>query len=227
MSFILCIDTALQLGAVALSENGKCIAVQHSNQQQEHASFLQPAIQLLMEEVGRPLTDLDAVAVSNGPGSYTGLRVGLASAKGLCFALNIPLLTLSTLHIMAHAMQQQIADTEKPYLLCPMIDARRMEVFTALYNDELEEMLPPAAIVLDSDYLADRFGSYEIYFSGDGASKWKEIVKLTNAKFVDTSNVVESLCKLSCIKFQQNDWANLAYATPYYSKAFYQQMPVN
>jgi tRNA threonylcarbamoyladenosine biosynthesis protein TsaB len=227
MSLILCIDTALQIGAVALCENGKCIAVQYSHQQQEHASFLQPAILQLMQEAGRPLSDVEAVAVSNGPGSYTGLRVGLASAKGLCFALQIPLITLSTLQIMAHAMQQQVAATEKPYLLCPMIDARRMEVFTTLYNDEMGEILPASAVVLDPGFLENYLANQIVFFGGNGSEKWKSIVRMTNAKYIDDLKIVESFCVLAQENFEQKNWANLTYAVPFYCKAFYQPMPVN
>jgi len=226
MSLILCIDTALQLGSVSLSENGKCIAVQYSDQQQEHASFLQPAIKLLMEEAGLQLSELDAVAVSNGPGSYTGLRVGLASAKGLCFALNIPLITISTLEIMAMAMKMQISTVPKSFLLCPMIDARRMEVFTALYNDVLEEIMPPAAVVLTPDFLATHVDAPIIYFAGNGANKWMSIVRMTTAIYIDKIETVESFALIAAKQLQQNKHADLAYAVPFYCKAFYQPMPL-
>jgi len=226
MSLILCIDTAGQLGSVSLSENGKCIAVKYSDQQQEHASFLQPAIKLLMEEAGLQLSELDAVAVSNGPGSYTGLRVGLASAKGLCFVLDIPLITISTLEIMAMAMKVQIPTQPKPFLLCPMIDARRMEVFTALYNDALEEILPPAAVVLAADFLAAHIDSHIIFFAGNGAGKWMPIVRMTTAIYIDNIETVEAFALMAANKLQQNKLANLAYAVPFYCKAFYQPVPL-
>ncbi|HSC55141.1 MAG TPA: tRNA (adenosine(37)-N6)-threonylcarbamoyltransferase complex dimerization subunit type 1 TsaB [Phnomibacter sp.] len=227
MSLILCIDTSLQLGSVSLSKNGECIAALYSDQQQEHASFLQPAIQRLMEQVGMPLSALDAVAVSNGPGSYTGLRVGLASAKGLCFALNIPLITISSLQVMAHAMQQQVGAGNSSYLLCPMIDARRMEVFTAVYDAALHEVQAPSAVVLTPDFLGDALKEHTIYFAGNGADKWMQMVESPNAKIISDIASVPSLCKLAYEQAQLQAWANLAYAVPFYCKAFYQPTVAN
>jgi tRNA threonylcarbamoyladenosine biosynthesis protein TsaB len=222
MSLILCIDTALQIGSVSLSKNGRCIAVKYSNQQQEHASFLQPAIKMMLEEAGLAFSSLDAVAVSNGPGSYTGLRVGLASAKGLCFALNIPLLTISTLEVMAMAMKTQLADKKMPYLLCPMIDARRMEVFTALYNHEMTEILPAAAVVLEPAFLAEYAAKSVIVFAGNGANKWMTLAAMDNALLIENMETSASFATLAAQYYHENKMANLAYAEPFYCKAFYQ-----
>lgn len=226
MSLILCIDTALQLGSVSLSKDGKCIAVKYSDEQQAHASFLQPAIQSIMETADLPLTALDGVAVSNGPGSYTGLRVGLASAKGLCFALNIPLITISTLEVMAMAIKQQMGAQIIPHFLCPMIDARRMEVFTAVYNDKMEVVVSAAAVVLQPDFLHELIAKHTIYFAGNGVNKFKELVSMTNAVYIENLETVNALSVLAAQYFQQNNFANLMLAEPFYCKAFYQPMPL-
>lgn len=222
MSFILCIDTSGECGFVALGQQGRLVAVRYSLQQQEHASFLQPAIQMLLEEQSITMNDLAAVAVSNGPGSYTGLRVSLASAKGICFALQIPLLTLSTLEIMAAAMKKSIkgADEMKPYLLCPMIDARRNEVFMALYTSDLVSIIHPSAAVLEETM----FDHYQqtIYFGGNGAQKWMNMTRSVSHFLTDCApEMAASLCEMAQHRLEQSAMADLAYAEPFYCKDFY------
>jgi tRNA threonylcarbamoyladenosine biosynthesis protein TsaB len=139
MSLLLHIDTAVENASVCISKNGELIGIAENKNQKDHATWIQPAIQSLMKEAVYNLKELDAVAVSNGPGSYTGLRVGLATAKGLCFALNKPLITLSTLEVMTiAALNIPISNIN---YFCPLIDARRMEVFTAIYDISLKTIL--------------------------------------------------------------------------------------
>src|SRR5882762_5440642 len=145
MALILNIDTATELASVSLSKEGQSLALLQNKDQKDHASWLHPAIEKMMQETGFRMQELDAVAVTAGPGSYTGLRVGMAAAKGFCYALNIPLITESTLKVMAFAAREQ---TEPEGLYCPMIDARRMEVFTALYSTDLVEIIPATAMVI-------------------------------------------------------------------------------
>lgn len=218
MSTIICIDTAGEQGMVLLMQQSKCVAMRSNPEQQTQAAFLQPAIADMLQETGIAMKDVQAVAVSNGPGSYTGLRVGLAAAKGLCFALNIPLITLGTLDIMAKAMQQLQPQAEA---YCPMIDARRMEVFTALYNASLQQMHAPAAVVLDEQYLAQERAAQQIVYAGSGAAKWTSLIQENNL-IIDALAWRDAFVSLSWQAFQQQQWADTAYAEPFYCKAFYQ-----
>lgn len=163
MSYILHINTALDNASVSLAENEHVIEERLSNSQKEHASFLQVAIAEITTIAGISLKNLSAVAVVNGPGSYTGLRVGLSGAKGICFALSIPLITINTLEWMAAAASQDEAD-----LFCPMIDARRMEVFTAMYNHEKIEVTPPTAMILEPDSFKQIWRLKKSFFSETG-----------------------------------------------------------
>jgi len=186
----------------------------------EHAAFVQPAVANLCQQLQISLSDIDAICVSNGPGSYTGLRVGLASAKGLCYALNKPLITLSTLHIMAHAMMS--TDLYKPgMLLAPLIDARRMEVFFALYNQPLEVQLEPQTAILHSSFLNEYAPANEILFAGSGAAKLKAVSNSAYHLFAEIPSTITSMCTEGYRHYQQQHFASLAYATPFYCKTFY------
>ena len=219
MALILFIDTSADEALVGLERDGLILAVEKNKQQKEHASFLHPAIERLLKSNHLTTLNLDAVAISSGPGSYTGLRVAMATAKGLCFALNIPLITVNTLKLMAKAAI--LVSENKNCLFCPMIDARRMEVFTALYNSDLEEILHPFALVLHeksySDYLADN----SIYFFGNGALKWKEITTHTNAHFLAEPNTEQAFTLLAEQNFKAALFSDLALSEPEYVKAFY------
>src|ERR1700679_2481534 len=146
MALILSIDTAMAKAGIALSKDGLALSILENTEQKEHAAWLHQAVQEIMTTTGHRLHDLEAVAVTAGPGSYTGLRVGMAAAKGFCYALNIPLIAEDTLKVMAFAAKEQVPES---HLLCPMIDARRMEVFTALYRHDLTLLLASMAMVVD------------------------------------------------------------------------------
>ena len=145
---ILNIDTATEEASVCLSQDGNVIHTLLNDSQKDHAAWIQVAINTLLQKEGYTMQQIQAVAVTHGPGSYTGLRVGMASAKGICFALQIPLITINTLQVMAFGAINQwrsLAENMKlPLCFCPMIDARRMEVFTAVYNEALEEIISPS-----------------------------------------------------------------------------------
>src|SRR3954463_10682013 len=146
MSFILNIDTSIESAAVCIAENGTELHTISNSTKKDHATFLHNAIKNIIEITSIGLQSLDAIAVANGPGSYTGLRVGLATAKGLCYALNKPLILLNTLEVMAHAAIKETFNTRHSVadiLYCPMIDARRMEVFTGIYNEQIENIVKP------------------------------------------------------------------------------------
>jgi tRNA threonylcarbamoyladenosine biosynthesis protein TsaB len=183
---------------------------------------LQPAIKNILEKAQIFIHNIDAIAVTNGPGSYTGLRVGLSSAKGLCFALNKPLITLNTLNVMAFAALQSVEiENNETLLFCPMIDARRMEVFVALYNNNIQEILPVTAMILTENSFENELQHHPIVFSGSGAKKCKEIIKNSNAIFSSNQYTARDMVALSITKYVANDFANVAYTTPNYGKEFY------
>jgi tRNA threonylcarbamoyladenosine biosynthesis protein TsaB len=216
MSIILNIDTAVDSAMICLAENGKTIASRKNENQKEHAAWMQPAIVRLLEENALGPRDLSAVSVSNGPGSYTGLRVGLASAKGLCYALNIPLITVDTLKIMALAVADKAVD-----LICPLIDARRMEVFAAVYDKNLVEQIAALAMILHDNSFEALLDKHQILFCGNGSNKFREIVTVGNASFTSIDTTENALSALAYSCFVNKDFADLAYAEPMYIKEFH------
>jgi tRNA threonylcarbamoyladenosine biosynthesis protein TsaB len=219
MSLVLNIDTATATALVCLAKDGKPVQSLANAAQKDHASFLQVAIQQLVNDTGIALKDIDAVAVTAGPGSYTGLRVGMASAKGLCYALDKPLITLSTLAVLAVSALQQLKDVEN-CLFCPMIDARRMEVFTAGYNAALNLVLQPCAMILDERSFSEQLEKGRLVFFGSGSNKWAILCHHSNASFADISITPEALASLSESLSMRSQFTELAYAEPAYLKEF-------
>lgn len=214
--FIVQINTALNQASVSLSLNGKLISELVNDDQHEHAGFIQPAVKEVLGKAKVDLHELSAVAVMNGPGSYTGLRVGLSSAKGICFALNIPLICINTLEWIAFGNLRK--DVE---LVCPMIDARRMEVFTAVYDHEMNVVIPATAMVLDSERFSNELEKHRIQFCGTGASKWSTIINNNNAFFGEDIQDASHFSNLAFNAFRKNEFADLSYSEPFYLKAFY------
>jgi tRNA threonylcarbamoyladenosine biosynthesis protein TsaB len=216
VSYILNIDTAVVSASLCLAKDDQVLKLKVNPSQKDHASWLHVAIKDMMEEAGLSLKELDAIAVSSGPGSYTGLRVSMATAKGLCYALQKPLITVSTLKMMAVAAIDASTD-----LLCPMIDARRMEVFTAVYDHSLVEILSPVNIILEKESFKEQLHSSSILFFGNGSEKFKSLVTDSNARFQNLEANAEHMTGLSFSQFEKKEFADLAYAEPYYGKAFY------
>jgi len=222
MSIILQIDTASTHAAVSLSQQGQLLQQISSANQQEHAAFLQPAVATVLKAEGLQLEQIDAVSVVVGPGSYTGLRVGLASAKGICYALKKPLIALSTLHVMAAAAQQELNKQGLPIpLLCPMIDARRMEVFTAIYDAALETVVPAKAMLLNHDSFVDVILQNKVLFFGNGAAKFESLVTHVNALFATDYNCLAAMSSLSYDHYLRQQFSDLIYTEPLYLKEFY------
>lgn len=225
MAYLLHIDTALDKASVCLSNNESVLQIRHSYQQKEHASFLHSAIVNMLEEEKLPAAQLSAIAVSSGPGSYTGLRIAMATAKGLCYALNAPLITISTFEIMCAEALTQFKTVNKlitkDRLLCPMIDARRQEVYMALLNQELEYVEPAASVILSTNTLIGQLNAFKISFFGNGAIKFKPLCTHKNAEFLNIDYDAASMVKLSYQRFSANSFANLAYSEPFYGKEFY------
>jgi tRNA threonylcarbamoyladenosine biosynthesis protein TsaB len=216
MNYILQINTALDTASVSLAINGAVISERRNDVQKEHASFLHLAIAEMMQEAGIALKNLNAVSVIHGPGSYTGLRVGLAAAKGICYGLTVPLITVNTLEWMAGACKNEEAD-----LFCPMIDARRMEVFTALYNRSLEEINPPSSLVLQPESFLKELETNKIIFFGNGAQKFSTLLSHQNATFKTLDPGADEFASISWKRYQNGIFADLAYTEPLYVKAFY------
>lgn len=216
MSLILNIDTALEGALVCLARNGKVLQFESSNEQKEHAAWLHPAIEKLIKQEGCTLCDLQAVAVSIGPGSYTGLRVGLSAAKGFCYALDIPLITVGTLEILAASVQHAAAD-----LICPLIDARRMEVYAAVYANDLKERIPPYSLVLDNNSFSELLTEHPVLFCGSGSKKLQDLISHPNAVFSISPPDPQAFAQLSFRHFSGKKFAELAYSEPLYIKEFY------
>lgn len=216
MALILHIDTAVTAASVCLAQNGNLLSISKNNNQKDHSAWLHGAIKEILESNDCEIGSIDAVAVIEGPGSYTGLRIGMASAKGICYALNKQLITLNTLLVMANAAKDEETD-----LLCPMIDARRMEVFTALYTKSLELVKEPAAITLHENSFVEELTSNSICFFGNGSDKFHKIKSNGSAVFKNIDFDAASMISLAERKFQKKEFANLAYVEPLYLKEFY------
>lgn len=222
MSLILQIDTATETAGVSIAENGILLAAARNDSQKEHAGFLHMAIKKILAQAAIGLEKIDAISVTNGPGSYTGLRVGLASAKGLCYALKKPLITIGSLPALAYASILDKKDgLPEGTLFCPMIDARRMEVYTAVYNRNMEEMKAPYALVLDDHSYSTLAENNILVFSGSGTIKWSKLNTSKNAEYLFDSDTTAAFCQLSYKKFMHQDFADLKYIEPLYVKEFF------
>jgi tRNA threonylcarbamoyladenosine biosynthesis protein TsaB len=232
MALILNIDTATESASLALSSGDIILSNSKNEEIRDHASWIHNAIRQLMDTAGYSLSQLQSIAVTAGPGSYTGLRVGMATAKGLCHVLNIPLITESTLKVMAYGASKQKGYSQiqsgngRPEtgnhetVFVPMIDARRMEVFTAVYDGQLQEVMPPVALVLGpASY--DGVKADRLLCFGNGSGKFQSIARPGRFEFMEIRTEADSLSKLAYQKFMNRDFADLAYAEPLYLKEFY------
>jgi len=228
MALLLNIDAATEHASVCLSQDGVLLALEESHEQKNHGSFLQPAIKRMFSSINLPLLSVDAIAVTQGPGSYTGLRVGMASAKGLCYALGKPLILLNTLQVMASASIKEAINKKQhttTALFCPMIDARRMEVFTAIYDCLLHEILPPSAMILSEESFATQLNSHSIIFSGNGHAKLKDVLHHPNAQYMNNQYNAVDMIVLAEQMVQFKQFTSLAYSEPSYLKEFYGPLP--
>jgi tRNA threonylcarbamoyladenosine biosynthesis protein TsaB len=219
MPTILQIETATQACSAAISTDGVTIAVKELIAQNIHAGSLTLFIDEVMKAAGVEYSQLDAVGVSKGPGSYTGLRIGVSTAKGLCFALDKPLLAIDTLKMMADGFLQ--SNPGYSGYVCPMIDARRLEVFTALFDAEGKMVLPVTAKIIDSDSFAEQLQAAPITFIGDGAAKCQGIIDSPNASFSATNfNSASHMSRISQELFLAQQFEDVAYFEPFYLKDF-------
>jgi tRNA threonylcarbamoyladenosine biosynthesis protein TsaB len=218
MSLILSLETSTHVCSVALHDAGKLLAQREVYTPQSHATRLAPMIDEVRTEAGIALQQLQAVAVASGPGSYTGLRIGVSTAKGLCYTLQIPLVAIGTLDVMAWQAAQQHPTGA---LLCPMIDARRMEVYCQVVTPALEVIQPVEAKVIDETSFADLLEQQRVVFFGDGAAKCKPVITHPNAVFVDDIvPLASALGILALKKFVENRVEDVVHFEPFYLKDF-------
>ena len=217
MALFLLIETATKSCSVSLSSENKIIACKEEiNEQYSHAEKLTVFITELCKTQDFTIKDLDAVAVSKGPGSYTGLRIGVSTAKGLCYALDIPLISVSTLKAMAFGMAQK----EKSDLYCPMIDARRMEVYNAFYNSTNKEIRGIQADIIEACSYQKELDKKVLFF-GDGAEKCKQMIQHPNARFIDgIFPSSKDMLEIANEKFAEKDFEDVVYFEPFYLKDF-------
>ncbi|MEC8853065.1 MAG: tRNA (adenosine(37)-N6)-threonylcarbamoyltransferase complex dimerization subunit type 1 TsaB [Bacteroidota bacterium] len=217
MALFLLIETATKSCSVSLSSENKIIACEEEvNEQYSHAEKLTVFITELFKTQDFTIKDLDAVAVSKGPGSYTGLRISVSTAKGLCYALDIPLISVSTLKAMAFGMAQK----EKSDLYCPMIDARRMEVYNAFYNSTNKEIRGIQADIIEACSYQKELDKKVLFF-GDGAEKCKQMIQHPNARFIDgIFPSSKDMLEIANEKFAEKDFEDIAYFEPFYLKDF-------
>ena len=217
---ILHIETSTTVCSVALSKNGQCIFSKSNDQGMNHAALLSIFIDEALEQLKASGQKPDAIAVSSGPGSYTGLRIGVSTAKGLCYGYEIPLISVSTLEIMTIAALK--CDVNKDAYFCPMIDARRMEVYAAFYNAAMDVISNISADIIDNNSYSEILQKNTVYFFGNGAKKCKTTIPHPNAKFIDSINpLAENMIELAENAFRNKQFVDVAYFEPFYLKEFY------
>ena len=217
MANILLIETSTSVLSVALARDGAVVHERICREPRMQASLTAPLVKEVLEEAGLRMAHCDAVCVSSGPGSYTGLRVGVSTAKGLCFGASKPLLAIGTLDILVAGV---MAGPDRPSFIVPMIDARRMEVYTAIYNAEGERLTPVEAKIIGPESFAEYLDRGEVLFVGDGALKCKEAIGHPNARFLEAYPLARDMAKLAQKAFDEGKFENLAYFEPFYLKDF-------
>ena len=231
MKKIILLETSTSLCSVALAEGGSVTAYRESSAPKAHASLTAVFVQEVLQERGLKLSDCDAVCVSKGPGSYTGLRVGVSTAKGLCFGSGVPLLavgTLATLVAQAGIHGQDGNDdsctmgapAEEPRFIIPMIDARRMEVYSAVFTPEGSQITETAPVIVDEDSFAEYLEQGPCLFIGDGAGKCADVIRHPNAHFCQCNPKASAMLKPALAALQNKDFRDVAYFEPFYLKEF-------
>lgn len=216
MANIICLETSTTNCSVALSVNGEVKAIREENNQKfSHAEKLHVFIEEVLKEAGIDTENIDAIAISKGPGSYTGLRIGVSAAKGLCFALDVPLISLPTLQVLA-----QEANCDDCYIV-PLLDARRMEVYSAVFNAKKEQIRDTKAEIINPDSFQEYLDKRKTIFVGDGAEKLKELCQHRNAVFLSKKFPTSaSMASLAEAKYNTDNIEDVAYFEPYYLKEF-------
>jgi len=216
MAYILCLETSTTNCSVALAKDGSIITFREDyDTKYSHAERLHQYIDIVMNETGIDFKDLDAVAVSKGPGSYTGLRIGVSAAKGLCYGLGVPLISVDTLYSLA------LQVTIEEGFVVPMIDARRMEVYAAIFSENHSQIRLTEAEILSETSYEEYLKKNKVYFIGNGVTKFEEICSHKNAEFIPKKlPSAKQMVTISYSKFLNKDFENVSYFEPYYLKDF-------
>lgn len=221
MSCILHIETSTNVCSVAVSEDAQVIFEQENREGHNHATLLGPFVRDALSFADSHAIPVDAVAVSSGPGSYTGLRIGVSEAKGVAYGLNIPLIEVPTLKLMCVPLLLYREDIEADALLCPMIDARRMEVYAAVYNRALRPVREVQADVVTEDTYKELLDKHVVYFFGDGSAKCKDVITHPNARFIDDIvPLAKHMAPLAEMAHARGEFVDTAYFEPFYLKEF-------
>ncbi len=221
MSCILHIETSTQVCSVALSQDGICLFDKEDRNGPQHAAVLAPFVEEALSFADSHAIPLDAVAVSQGPGSYTGLRIGVSTAKGVCYGRGLKLLAVPTLQVLCTPVLLYNEEMEDDALLCPMLDARRMEVYAAIYDRRLREVRPTEAIVVDENAFADLLADKPVYFFGNGADKCADVIRHPNARFLSgVYPLARHMMPLAERALAVGRTEDVAYFEPFYLKEF-------
>lgn len=222
MPLLLALETSSSVCSIALYKGEQLLGASELRIEKSHSSHITVMIEQLLENCGMKLQDLSAIAISGGPGSYTGLRIGSSTAKGLCYSLDIPLLEVSTLHALA-AQVINVTPNPEQFLFCPMLDARRLEVYTCLLTNQLDEVEPIAPLILSEDTFKEKLATYKVIFFGSGAPKYKELLpENMNALFIqEVQPSAITIGKLALAKYEQKAFEDVAYYEPFYLKDVY------
>lgn len=228
MALILNMDTATPVCSVALAQDGKLLALREKNEKNIHAEVLNGFVEEVLKEAQKSLKDLDAIAVSMGPGSYTGLRIGVSAAKGFCYSLDKPLIGVGTIDAMAHwAAHELNGKLEENSLFLPMIDARRMEIYGAFFNQQLEALSEVKPHILDENSFLEEGKDKSIILTGDGAAKCQEIFSQREEIIIypDIHSSSRGMMQMAEDKFNQQIFEDVAYCEPFYLKEFIAGIP--
>jgi len=221
MACIVHIETATDVCSVALSENGAILTSEECYDGPNHNVVLAPYVDEMVSFADSHAIPIDAVAVSCGPGSYTGLRIGVSTAKGLCYGRGLKLISVPTLQLLCVPLLLHREDIPEEALLCPMLDARRMEVYSALYTRSLSTVKDVSAEIIDDKSYRDYLEKQPVVFFGNGAEKCKEVIKHPNALFIDgVKPLAKNMLPLAERAFMQSQWQDVAYFEPFYLKEF-------
>lgn len=218
MAILLCIETSTEICSIALSNGNQLIALEETNQVNSHAEKLMPFIDKVLKKANLTINEINAVCISEGPGSYTGLRIGVSTSKGLCFALKKPLIAISTLQAIAWGAREKFPNAP---CFCPMIDARRMEVYCAIYTNELQIKEPIQNKIITPEAFTEIIEKQPMVFSGNGLEKCKDILpNHPHIIYADTTISATYMISLAYQKYEQQLFEDIAYFEPFYLKEF-------
>lgn len=217
---LLLIETSTEVCSVAIGVNGEIAAQREIKEHKAHAKVISGFIMEVLDEAKLKISDCSAVVVSEGPGSYTGLRVGVSVAKGICYGASLPLIAVSSLELIARLALEKCVAPEIPYKIVPMIDARRMEVYTAIFDHNYKQLTRTEAYVLSEESYSDILSEGKVIFTGDGSDKFKSIAGHPNAIFVDGYASARGMIAPAMEKYERSEFADVAYFEPFYLKDF-------